>query len=317
MARRRMNLMASVSRSSGLEKDGDDVFANHRRHPGESENHKKQRLDAQENVLILFRKFFNISLLNPAKLQRLVGKLREGVASSARKDTFALEGEFLSAYETSLYLSVIFESPKQTISIIPHLFPPSSEPPAQFTEALPSVHSLLCSLLHHLVASYPSQGTYHQHLASIPTTALPPGSRLSLWLKSVTKNLRMRNYVKFSVLSQKATVAKLLEPPISTNPKGSGSDILASNAVFFLVDALRRKASETAWNILRSAYRELDQCSTGTETWLARSLFMDSVHGDEWTLEAGYWLETKASLGHVRRKEDTAGKWIVCKSVKQ
>ena len=127
----------------------------------------------------------------------------------------------------------------------------------------------------------------------------------------------MRNYVKLSVLSQKATVSKLLESPTSTNPKGPGTDTLASHAVFFLVDALRRKASETAWNILRSAYREFDQGSTDIETWLSRSLFMDSVVSDEWTVEAGDWLETKASLGHVRRKENMAKKWIVCKLAKQ
>jgi len=127
----------------------------------------------------------------------------------------------------------------------------------------------------------------------------------------------MRNYVNLFVLSQKATVANLLESSAFTNPKGPETDILASNAVFSLVDALRRKVSETAWTILRSAYRELDQGSIDTETWLARSLFMDSVVSDEWTLEADHWLETKAIVGHVRRKENTANRWIVCKLAKQ
>jgi len=271
----------------------DHVLENHPQRPDESEDHKTQRKYAQENVLILFR------------------KLREGVSSAGRKDTFALE-----AYETSLYLSVIFESPKQTISIIAHLFPPNAEPPAQFTGRFPSVQSLLSSLLHHLVASYPSQGTYHQHLASIPRTSLPQGSQISLWLTSVTKSLRTRNYAKFSMLSQKATVAKLLESStygLVTNARGPAEDVLATNAVFSLVQALRRKASETAWNVLRSAYRELDQGSTDMETWLTKSLFLDSVIGDEWTVKVNDWLETKTSLGHVRRKENAVQKWIVCK----
>ena len=123
--------------------------------------------------------------------------------------------------------------------------------------------------------------------------------------------------MRLSILSQKATVANLLESPTFNNPKVPGADVLASNAVFFLVDALRRKASETAWNILRSAYREFDQGSTDTEPWLSRSLLMDSVVGGEWTVEAGDWLGTKASLGHVRRKEHMANKWIVCKLAKQ
>jgi hypothetical protein len=213
----------------------------------------------------------------------------------------------------SLYLSVIFESPKQTISIIPHLFPPNSEPPAQFTGVLPSVQSLLISLLHHLVTTFPSQGTYHQQLASIPRTALPRGSQISLWLKPVTKSLRTRNYAMFSALSQKSTVEKLLESLLLVTPRGPTEGILATNAVFCLVQALRRKASETAWNVLRSAYRELDQGSTDTETWLTKSLFLDSVIGDEWTVGANAWLETKTSLGHVHRKANTTHKWIVCK----
>ena len=56
----------------------------------------------------------------------------------------------------------------------------------------------------------------------------------------------MRNYVKLSVLLQKLTAAKLLESPTSTNPKGPMIDTLALHTVFFLVDALQRKASETA-----------------------------------------------------------------------
>ncbi|KAF8964171.1 hypothetical protein BDZ97DRAFT_1660629 [Flammula alnicola] len=327
--RRRMNLMASVSRSSGLEQDGDDL-KNYKTQEEYREfiqekaftpykfysmyisltgqfrgvDEKKQRIDIQENLLIIFRE-----------------KLREGVASSSRKDAFALE-----TYETSLYISIIFKSPKQTTSIIPHLFPPRISGQLQsagFTLASPSIFSLLNSLLHYLVTFYPSQGPYHQHLGSIPETLLPNKSQVSTWLSSLTKSLRMRNYARFAVLSQRATVVDMLETSVANSKKvdtkGSsphGDDNLGLKAVLFLVDTLRKKAADTAWAVIRSAYRELscDQASVETKTWLTRSLCLESAVADSQNCDVETWLERMAPLGHVRRKEGIEGRWIVCKA---
>ncbi|TFK91880.1 hypothetical protein K466DRAFT_283725 [Polyporus arcularius HHB13444] len=60
----------------------------------------RNRREMEENLLILFR------------------KLREGLLSTHRRDAFALE-----VYETSLHLSVLFNSPVQTTSTLSHLFP--------------------------------------------------------------------------------------------------------------------------------------------------------------------------------------------------
>ncbi|KAF8882027.1 hypothetical protein CPB84DRAFT_225698 [Gymnopilus junonius] len=73
-----MNLMASVSRSSGLEKDGDDL----------------KNYNAQEE----YRRF----------IQEKVDNIFENHRRTS------------------------FESPKQTISIIPHVFPPRSSPSLPF-----------------------------------------------------------------------------------------------------------------------------------------------------------------------------------------
>ncbi|KAH9480358.1 hypothetical protein JR316_0006956 [Psilocybe cubensis] len=317
--RRRMDLMASVSRSSGLEKDGDDlknyktqeeykhfikekvesIFKDHARSVSESEDDKKRRIDSQENVLILFR------------------KLREGVSSSNRNDAFALE-----TYETSLYLSALFDSPKQTISIIPHLLPVRHEDPPKFTSHSPSGYSVMISLLHHLVAQYPSQGTYFQQRNSLPSGLLHTYSEGMEWLASLTKSLRFRNYAKFAMLTQRSHVMALLQR-FSDNDKAaynsqtglkSDSD-LAIKAILNLLDSLRKKVSETAWTIIRATYRELSCDSTPNETgaWLSRSLCLENLLDSRFSVDAERWLVDKIPIGHVRRKEGVEGKWVVCK----
>ncbi|KAI0699956.1 hypothetical protein C8T65DRAFT_658729, partial [Cerioporus squamosus] len=142
--KRHMELIASVSRSSGLEKDGDALrdpkiqeeyrafiqgkvdeywkkypLRSHRASghedgdAGAEADARRNRMEMEENLLILFR------------------KLREGLLSIHRRDAFALE-----VYETSLHLSVLFKSPVQTTSTLSHLFPdlyvnihPSPSPP--------------------------------------------------------------------------------------------------------------------------------------------------------------------------------------------
>ncbi|KAF8158061.1 hypothetical protein B0H34DRAFT_655909 [Crassisporium funariophilum] len=320
-ARRRMNLMASVSRSSGLEKDGDDlknykiqeeyrnfiqekldtVFARHTERVHETEAEKRQRIDAQENLLILFR------------------KLREGIYSSGRNDEFAME-----AYETSLYLSVIFESPKQTASIIPHLLTLTHTSTSSSSAPSPSKYSVLVSLLHHLATSYPSQSTYNQQLDSLPSTLLPRRSIAAVWLASLAKSLRTRNYASFEALSRKKSVLEVVQESHAdksvsetSEPTGTGTQQsnLASRALSCLIASLRRKSGDTAWVIIRSAYREIacDQAAKETRNWLTRSLSLDSVVAEELSLKVDDWLEQKASLGHVRRKEGVEGRWIICK----
>ncbi|KAF8799023.1 hypothetical protein BYT27DRAFT_7202779 [Phlegmacium glaucopus] len=308
-ARRRMNLMASVSRSSGLQKDGDDlknyeiqeeyrnfvqeklddVLTHHPWRVSESEKEKRQRIDSQENVLILFR------------------KLREGITSSGRNDLFALE-----VYELSLSLAVIFESQKQAASIIPTLFARPDTAHSITTLHNPSIHSVLISLLHHLVTSYPSQSTYDQHRTQV---LLREQSRASSWLMSLTRSLRMRNYAKFEILSKKKTVLEVIKESTTTTLDESQSHAnsdLGLRALLFLVDSLRRKAGDSAWDTIRSAYRELS-CDPTTKTWLRRSLCLDSVVLDNSSSEVENWLEQKVPLGHVRRKEGVEGRWIICK----
>ena len=93
---------------------------------------------------------------------------------------------------------------------------------------------------------------------------------------------------------------------------------LGPRALLFVVDSLRRKAGDSAWDTIRSAYRELscDPSSLGTKTWLRKSLCLDSVIlGDSSSSDSELesWLEQKIPLGHVRHREGVEGRWIICK----
>jgi len=60
----------------------------------DADSELRSRLDAQENVMIFFRAFLTLSpMTRPILLAEMhLGKLREGLISSDRKDLFALEG---------------------------------------------------------------------------------------------------------------------------------------------------------------------------------------------------------------------------------
>ena len=211
---------------------------------------------------------------------------------------------------------MIFESQKQAASIIPSLFTRPDTVNSTTTLRSPSIHSILISLLHHLVAAYPSQSTYNQHRTQI---LLRNRSKASDWLILLTRSLRMRNYAKFENLSGKKAVLEVIRESATT---ADGNELhfhansdLGTRALLFLVDSLRRKAGDSAWDTIRSAYRELscDPTSLGTKTWLRRSLCLDSVVLDDSSCEIESWLEQKLPLGHVKRKEGVEGRWIICK----
>lgn len=317
----RMELMASVSRSSGLEKGGDDLknfkiqeeyrqfihgkldqlIKRHypRRFVNENDAEKTHRVEEQENVLILFR------------------KLREGVQASKRKNEFALE-----VYETSLYLSIVFESPRQPPSIIPHLIPHLYQ-----TATCPQplrLTTLILTLLYHLGTSYPSQTTFFKHLKSIPTALLPKDSKAARWITMLARSLRMKNYAQFERLSRITTLSSLLGGPIhgflsidslTNSTRAQASQEYAHGAILTTLDALRNKARETFWTVLRSSYRELGCTSNSGDTkeWISRSLCMESPLSEDLTLESEAWLDRKAQEGHTRRKEGVEGRWIICK----
>jgi hypothetical protein len=75
-----------------LPRQVDDVFSRNPRGPNLTDSETRQRIDAQENVLILFRELPMLSFLTFLLMWSFQGKLREGIYSSRRNDAFALEG---------------------------------------------------------------------------------------------------------------------------------------------------------------------------------------------------------------------------------
>ncbi|KAI0926810.1 hypothetical protein AcV5_007499 [Taiwanofungus camphoratus] len=300
---------------------------------------EKHRQETEQNLLILFR------------------KLREGLLSTGRNDSFAFE-----VYETSLYLSILFRSPTQTTSILSHLprlyltLSPQASVPQRPYAVLQA--SIIISLLHYLLAGYPSQSRYFEHLHSLPRTFLPRGSDAYRWMADLTQALRMRNYARFETVTHRTMFEKFVgtskekfaaENTQTTDTKPSSLDLrqatyrgdlssalntgmppnLAFEATCTLVDALRAKARETTWLVLRSAYREL-HCSPRdrvasvhdspytTSEWLVRSLTLRPVLSDGTNITLGKlindWLEHRCAEGEVRRKgEGIEGRWIICK----
>lgn len=227
----------------------------------------------------------------------------------------------LLAYETSLFLSVLFDSPKQTVAVIPRLLPVRFEDSPKFKSTGPVVYTVLISLLHHLVEHYPSQSLYHQQLGSTPKEFLPPDCQTRKWLDSLTKSLRTRNFANFSTLSDKSAILSLLQSPVEqksppeTSTLSQARNNLGRTAVLHLLQALRKKAADTSWNVIRSAYRELtvDEITTETASWLSRSLCFQSLLDYDPDIDVETWLVDRIPLGHVRRKEGVDGRWIICK----
>ncbi len=197
-------------------------------------------------------------------------------------------------YETSLYLGILFDTPRDIPSVIPHLL---SELYPKNKDALYQTLTILVSLLHNISAGFPSQLPYRQTIDEIPLSLDFTGTEAHTWLKGLTKSLRTCNYVHFEQLTRR---------PSTLQPLQSGSD-LAQRAFDLLISKLRARARQRTWLTLRSVYRELSlHPETESRRWLSRCLAFPS---DE--LDA--WIESERALGHVRKKEGAEGRWIVVK----
>ncbi|KAF8546737.1 hypothetical protein OG21DRAFT_1047994 [Imleria badia] len=312
--RRGMELIASVSRSSGLEKDGDllkecyvqeefRTFIDRKLKSfwdlcgagsptSQIESVQKQKKDNQENILILFR------------------KLREGLFASGRKDGFALE-----VYETSLFLSVVFNSPVQTTSILSRLVPDiysASPPPQSFR-----LTTILILLLHQLVISFPSQQTYLEQIKSLVPNLLERPSAAYLWISGLARSLRTSNFVQFEKLSHPDAFDPLLplscSVPSSNVTTATAFQDLPRNAVHALVSRLRLKARDEAWIVVRNAYRELSS-SDETQTWLGKRLFFDNFGSEATAVRFDEWVRERCRDGQLRPKQGVEGRWTVCKA---
>ncbi|TCD70750.1 hypothetical protein EIP91_001779 [Steccherinum ochraceum] len=305
-----MELMPSLSRSSGLERDGNSLrdykvqeeyreFIQEkldsywRRFPPNAQNRDaKQREEVEANLLILFR------------------KLREGLLATNRTDKFALE-----VYEISFHLALIFKSAPQATSVISHLLPKVYLSFAEMPTNGPT--SALLSCLHFLVTAYPSQSRYLEHRNILGSKFISMQSPPGVWLDKLTRCLRQRNYSQLEVLTGRDRLTDLL-------PAQQGREHhLPLQALCVVIESLRIKARNTTWHVLRSAYRELHLpvdpgSGPGSSMWLCRSLALRPLVASETRNGDGFdemktWLSERHAAGDVRPKEGTEDRWIVTK----
>lgn len=220
-----------------------------------------------------------------------------------------------------MFLSIIFNAPAQTTSVISHLIPTLyqavSEPTKRRTE------TVLLSLLHFLVAGYPSQSRYFEHLHSLPNSFLTLNHPARRWVQDLTQTLRFRNYARLDENTSREACSRLFPVPNPpTCPVDSPHTDLTLQALHTLADALRAKARETHWTIVRTAYRELSLPRSSeaepalTRDWLCRTLTLRSIGsgGAEDVVHlVDTWIASKAKQGDVKQKEGLEERWIVTK----
>ncbi|KAF7795340.1 hypothetical protein EIP86_006497 [Pleurotus ostreatoroseus] len=243
--------------------------------------------------------------------------------STKRNDEFALE-----VYETSLYLAVLFSSPVQATSIISQLLPNMYL--THLDRQRRSQPIVMLSCLHFLCTAYPSQSRFFEHLTSLPRDLISESTDTRRWLWDLARALRQRNFARLDQLTTwDAFSSFVASTPVRSAPSQNTSgapENLAMEVLATLVDTLRVKARDTAWSVLRSAYRELS-CpkfdvnqgakEPSTTVWLRRSLLLKPVilsgdDLDELSL-VDRWLAAKEADGSIRPKEGLEGRWLISK----
>ncbi|KAH9891852.1 hypothetical protein C8Q73DRAFT_792172 [Cubamyces lactineus] len=152
------------------------------------------------------------------------------------------------------------------------------------------------------------------------------------WLTEIARCLRRRNYARLEALSRHAVYARLVGSVNAQSPESQSgfkevadreTPDLAVEAIRALVQSLLDKARWTTWNVVRTAYREINLKAVlpgitqedTTAMWLARSLVLDRTGGDAYEI-VETWLEERRVKGEARRKEGEGmeGRWILVKA---
>lgn len=220
-----------------------------------------------------------------------------------------------AVYETSLYLSVIFDSPVQTTSVLSRLVPDiysASSAPQPFR-----LTTILILLLHQLVISFPSQQPYLDQIKHLVPNLLERPSAAYLWISALARSLRTSNFVQFEKLSHPDAFEHLLPSsrsiPSSNIKTTTVFRDLPRNAILALVSQLRLKARDETWRVVRNAYRELSS-SDETQMWLGKRLFFDSFGSEATVVRFDEWVRERCRDGQLRPKEGVEGRWMVCKA---
>ena len=265
-----------------------------------------------------------------------VGKLREGISSSRRCDSFATEGadgrsallcipcssgDPFAVYETSLHLSIIFSSSKQTESVLSHLLPQrpvqgatrdleeqiseTATRPSEASSLTLSHWTITLTLLYTLVVNYPSQRRFYEMHQELSATCGMP-SPLDQWLKSVARTLHRGHPFQLAQIVRVSYVEGHLPLP-SDDAQTASFPHLPSVALECLLDNIQGLSRQSSWRILMSAYREFGLPVGDTRTWLSSQLILEKSS----STDLDEWLREREEKGEISRKEGTIDRWVV------
>ncbi|CAE6489722.1 unnamed protein product [Rhizoctonia solani] len=265
--------LPSVSRSSGLEPNGDALrsFETQQEYwefitekimsleiPGRYiPKSVSERQEKESNAMILLR------------------KLREGFVATHRQDGFAIQ-----VVEKSTYLSIIYNSPVNIASSFAYLSDAYAVKPetAKISNLNKTAIELL-QFLQSLVDEFPSQRISHRFILGSNEQCLPRSSTEWSFASDIAMALRRSNWWALEKLTNPKVIdERLKNEPWSGPTSGSGESCsetesiflgLPSRALAHLLDRLRTKVRSSAWPVLRSAYREVAKAP-----WLEQSLLL-------------------------------------------
>lgn len=174
--------------------------------------------------------------------------------------------------------------------------------------------AILISLLNTLVHEYPRQDSFHS--LSRWFYCLDKGSFWGKnsssfrYIKTLSEALIINNLSRFEQLSREQSVGELFVHIIPSDDQTEGS--LAQIALRALINDLRSKVNDTAWGILRAAYREADSINSGD--WLARALILSVPSTDKSPSQKAKYIDTwflnKPKI-QVTPKEGVEGRWML------
>ncbi|CAE6442661.1 hypothetical protein ACGC1H_007568 [Rhizoctonia solani] len=295
--------LPSVSRSSGLEPNGDALrsFETQQEYwkfitekilnleiPGRYiPKSAAERQEKESNTMILLR------------------KLREGFVATDRRDSFAIQ-----AVEKSVYLSVLYDSRINIASSFAYLLDAYADKPE--TIKTPSSNKTAIGLLHFLqslVDEFPSQRVSHRFILGSNEQRLPRSSAEWSFASDIAMALRRNNWWALEEL----TSPKVVDGPLKNIPwtgptsgsRESGSETeavfaeLPIRALTHLLDQLRTKVRNSAWPVLRSAYREVVKAP-----WLERSLLLPNEG-------IGEFMRSAVEKSEAVTKDASADVWIL------
>lgn len=177
--------------------------------------------------------------------------------------------------------------------------------------------AILISLLNTLVHEHPRQDSFHflfrWFYCLDKGSFWKKNSPSFRYAKRLSEALVINNLSRFEQLSKEPAVEGLFVQIMSSDGQTrSAEGNLARMAIMALVNDLRSKVHDTAWEILRAAYREADSIISGE--WLARVLILSVPSTDKSpSQKAKYidaWFLNKPRI-QVTPKEGVEGRWML------